>query len=156
MAEGRGRALKYHLLGLRRRGSRPSVPHRSKSAGNGELPAIAENPTRPLSSDYFLRVHALYRPPRLPIAVDVIATASTVRRKRWIWSFYALRGVIVHPFLKEHSDFYNAGLMPALAGLLHRRLEAVEAVRRARTMDDPNQTPTGRDGDALAVAVSEG
>ena len=123
----RGRAAKYHLLGLRRRGSALQLRHRSKSAENGELPAIAANPTRPLSSDYYLRVHALYRPPRLPIAVDVFATASTVRRKRWIWQFYARKGVLVHPFLKKHSDFYNADLMPALASLLRERLEAVEA-----------------------------
>jgi hypothetical protein len=89
------------------------------------------NPTRPLASDYFLRVHALFRPPRLPVTVDVIATATTVRRKRWIWSFYAQRGVVVHPFLKQHTDFYDAGLMPRLARLLRERLEAVEAAPRA-------------------------
>ncbi len=144
----RGRALKYHLLGLQRRGSRPSSPQPSAPAGNGDLPAIAMNPTRPVSSDYFLRVHALYRPPRLPVAVDVFATASTVRRKRWIWSFYALRGVIVHPFLKEHSDFYNAALMPALARLLRRRLEAVER-------SEGRGSPSDASGALMGPAVRE-
>jgi hypothetical protein len=74
-----------------------------------------------------VKVQTLYRPPRLPVVVDVLSTRSTRLQKEWVWRFYARRGVRWHPVLDCHDDFFNAARMPPLADLLTVRLREIEA-----------------------------
>ena len=114
----RASAMRFHLAGMRRQ--QPiNAPE--------DLETRAVNPTLVNHSDYYVKVQTLYRPPRLPVAVDVISTRSTRLQKEWVWRFYALRGVRWHPVLDRHDDFFNAALMPPLADLLRQRLREIEA-----------------------------
>ena len=114
----RASAMHFHLAGMRRQ--QPiNAPE--------DLETRAVNPTLVNHSDYYVKVQTLYRPPRLPVAVDVISTRSTRLQKEWIWRFYARRGVRWHPVLDRHDDFFNAALMPPLADLLRHRLREIEA-----------------------------
>jgi thioesterase domain-containing protein len=107
------RAIRFHLAGMRRQ--QPiSAPE--------DLETRAVNPTLINHPDYYVKVQTLYRPPLLPVAVDVIATRSSRLEKEWVWRFYARRGMRWHPVLERHDDFYNASLMPLLADLLRDRL----------------------------------
>ena len=114
----RASAMRFHLAGMRRQ--QPiNAPE--------DLETRAVNPTLLNHSDYYVKVQTLYRPPRLPVAVDVISTRSTRLQKEWVWRFYARRGVRWHPVLDHHDDFFNAALMPPLADLLRQRLREIEA-----------------------------
>ena len=114
----RARAVRFHLAGMRRQ--QPiSAPE--------DLETRAVNPTLLNHSDYYVKVQTLYRPPRLPVVVDVLSTRSTRLQKEWVWRFYARRGVRWHPVLDCHDDFFNAARMPPLADLLTVRLREIEA-----------------------------
>jgi len=114
----RASAMRFHLAGMRRQ--QPiNAPE--------DLETRAVNPTLVNHSDYYVKVQTLYRPPRLPVAVDVISIRSTRLQKEWVWRFYARRGVRWHPVLDRHDDFFNAALMPPLADLLRQRLREIEA-----------------------------
>ncbi|MDM7952422.1 MAG: amino acid adenylation domain-containing protein [Cyanobium sp. CZS 25K] len=114
----RASAMRFHLAGMRRQ--QPiNAPE--------DLETRAVNPTLLNHSDYYVKVQTLYRPPRLPVAVDVLSTRSTWLQKQWLWRFYARRGVRWHPVLDRHDDFFNAALMPPLADLLRERLREIEA-----------------------------
>ena len=111
-------AMRFHLAGMRRQ---------QPITAPEDLERRAVNPTLLNHSDYYVKVQTLYRPPRLPVAVDVISTRSTRLQKEWVWRFYARRGVRWHPALDRHDDFFNAALMPPLADLLRQRLREIEA-----------------------------
>jgi len=83
-------------------------------------------PTQPLRGDYFLQLHTYYRPPRLPIRVDIFATRSAENDLQKLWNFYSTNNAYVHPDLLDHNDYYNADFMPAFADRLETLIDEIE------------------------------
>jgi len=83
-----------------------------------------------------------YRPPRLPVAVDLFGVPSRLGFLRPLWRFYARAGVRTHPMFDEHTDFLRPESAGALAAALESALEKIEgmAASEARfTPDRPNR-----------------
>jgi thioesterase domain-containing protein len=67
-----------------------------------------------------------YRPPRLPLTVDLFARPARSGFRKHIWRFYAVGGVRVHLMFDEHLDFTRLELMPALAVEIEKALARAE------------------------------
>lgn len=67
-----------------------------------------------------------YRPPRLPLSVDVFTPADKLSQLERLWRFYARGGVRLHPIFRQHQDFTRPELMPELAAALERALAEAE------------------------------
>jgi thioesterase domain-containing protein len=67
-----------------------------------------------------------FRPPRLPVAVDVFGPRRTLKLLQMTWRHYALEGVRSHPMLDTHHDFLRPEKGPQLAAALERALAHVE------------------------------
>jgi amino acid adenylation domain-containing protein len=89
-------------------------------------PDARPRPTQPLRGDYFLQLHTYYRPPRLPVRVDIFSARSVESSLRRLWNFYSMGHASVHPFLVDHDDYYIADLMPAFADRLQALMEEAE------------------------------
>jgi hypothetical protein len=89
-------------------------------------PDASPRPTQPLRGDYFLQLHTYYRPPRLPIRVDIFATRSAENDLQKLWDFYSTSNAYVHPDLLDHNDYYNADFMPAFADRLETLIDEIE------------------------------
>ncbi|MFN9244410.1 MAG: beta-ketoacyl synthase N-terminal-like domain-containing protein [Cyanobacteriota bacterium] len=63
-----------------------------------------------------------YKPPRLPLAVDLFAPASQMPHLQQLWSFYATRGIRPHPLFHSHHDFIRSDLAGELASALEAAL----------------------------------
>jgi thioesterase domain-containing protein len=113
-------ALHRHLnshLGLRWRRSRPGF------ARPGDTPKPEAAATR---EDPFLALHRSYRPPRLPLVVDLFVPASRLALLNELWSFYGRQGVRLHPLFDDHVDFIHPDNMAALARALEDALATIE------------------------------
>ena len=89
-------------------------------------PDAKPRPTQPLRGDYFLQLHTYYRPPRLPIRVDIFGTRSAENDLRKLWNFYSTGKAYVHPNLQDHNDYYSADFMPAFADRLETLIDEIE------------------------------
>jgi len=89
-------------------------------------PDARPRPTQPLRGDYFLQLHTYYRPPRLPVRVDIFATRSAENELRKLWNFYSTGKARVHPDLVDHNDYYDSDFMPAFADRLETLIDEVE------------------------------
>jgi len=94
-------------------------------------PEARPRPTQPLRGDYFLQLHTYYRPPRLPLRVDVFASRGQLQQHEKLWNFYARGRAMLHPCLEDHEDYYNADLMPEFAVLLETIIAEIEAGAKA-------------------------
>lgn len=73
--------------------------------------------------DYYAWLHSAYRPPRLPIKVQLFTTPQNSNRLERLWRFYAMGGVTTHTMFEHHLDFSRPSHMPELAGYLRQVLE---------------------------------
>jgi len=89
-------------------------------------PDARPQPTQPLRGDYFLQLHTYYRPPRLPIRVDIFSARSAENNRRRLWNFYSRGNAYVHPVLLDHNDYYNADIMPAFADRLEDLMDEAD------------------------------
>jgi hypothetical protein len=76
--------------------------------------------------DPFLALHRSYRPPRLPLVVDLFVPASRLALLSELWSFYGRQGVRLHPLFDDHVDFIQTDNMAALARALEDALATIE------------------------------
>jgi hypothetical protein len=90
-------------------------------------PDATPRPTQPLGGDYFLQIHTYYRPPRLPVRVDIFSTPAAENNQRKLWNFYASGNAYLHPALLDHKDYYNADFMPVFAERLEALINDLEA-----------------------------
>jgi amino acid adenylation domain-containing protein len=89
-------------------------------------PDARPRPTQPLRGDYFLQLHTYYRPPRLPVRVDIFSARSAENHRRRLWNFYSRGKAYVHPVLLDHNDYYAADFMPAFADRLEVLMDEIE------------------------------
>lgn len=87
-----------------------------------KLRGIAPPPPDP----YVQLLYDGYRPPRLPLRVDLFATPRQLPKVHALWSFYAQGGVRDWPLFDSHSDFIKPELAPQLAQALEIALQRVE------------------------------
>ncbi|MEB3167143.1 MAG: alpha/beta fold hydrolase, partial [Synechococcaceae cyanobacterium] len=78
------------------------------------------------SDPYITWLQKDYRPPRLPLTVELFATPASLPLLQKLWSFYALAGVRPHLLFADHLDFMGAEQMPELAATLEAVLEPLE------------------------------
>lgn len=76
--------------------------------------------------DDFLNLHADYRPPRLPLRVDVFGTAASLHHLRRLWRFYARGGVMEHVLFERHVDYIAPERSSELAAEVRRTLADLE------------------------------
>lgn len=98
------------------------IPHPPKMAAalTGQaLPPTAMDP-------YLVLLIEQYRPPQLPITIDVFAPPGNLPALQRLWSFYGLEGVHLHPLFQAHNDFIDPDRMEALAMTLEHVLDQVE------------------------------
>jgi amino acid adenylation domain-containing protein len=89
--------------------------------------ALAGRPFANAAEEPFLEtLRQGYRPPRLPLAVDLFAPPAHHPQLQRLWSFYAQGGVRVHPLFRDHDDFYRPALMPELAQALEQAIAPLE------------------------------
>jgi thioesterase domain-containing protein len=67
-----------------------------------------------------------YRPPRLPLVVDLFAPEDHLPFLQRLWSFYARSGVRCHSLFREHHEFGEAERIPELAAALESALQRAE------------------------------
>jgi acyl-CoA synthetase (AMP-forming)/AMP-acid ligase II/thioesterase domain-containing protein len=67
-----------------------------------------------------------YRPPRLPIAADIITPARRTGLLRIVWRPYCAGGVRAHALFDGHDDFIRPELMPRLADEIDRAIAEIE------------------------------
>jgi len=89
-------------------------------------PDARPQPTQPIRGDYFLQLHTYYRPPRLPVRVDIFSVRSAENNRRRLWNFYSRGNAYVHPVLLDHNDYYNADFMPAFADRLEDLMDEAD------------------------------
>jgi amino acid adenylation domain-containing protein len=89
-------------------------------------PDARPRPTQPIRGDYFLQLHTYYRPPRLPVRVDIFSARSAENNLRRLWNFYSKGKACVHPILCDHNDYYIADFMPAFADQLEALINEAE------------------------------
>ncbi|MEB3362032.1 MAG: amino acid adenylation domain-containing protein, partial [Synechococcaceae cyanobacterium] len=83
--------------------------------------------TTGLDSDAYIRwIRKDYRPPRLPLTVDLFATPTSRHYLQRLWSFYAMAGVRSHLLFTNHLDFMGVEGMPDLAAALETAMEPLE------------------------------
>ena len=68
-----------------------------------------------------------YRPPRLPLVVDLFSPQGHLQLSRKLWSFYALGGVRSWPLFAHHSDFEKPELVEQLATAVENALISMES-----------------------------
>jgi amino acid adenylation domain-containing protein len=85
----------------------------------------------PLSDPYVQLLYDGYRPPRLPLRVDVFATPRQLPKVHTLWSFYAQGGVNAWPLFDRHSDFIKPELASQLAEALETALQRAEGTQPA-------------------------
>jgi len=90
------------------------------------LRGIATPPCEPYPDPYLQLLFTGYRPPRLPIAVDLFAPQRQMRKVHAIWTFYARGGVHDWPLFDDHFDFIKPELAPQLAQALETALQRAE------------------------------
>ena len=108
------RALERPPAGQRRSGHLSGLAHRALRRWlTGDpygLPA-----GQALADDPFMALLRDYRPPRLPIVVDVFGPERSMKRLRLAWRYYAAEGVRCHPMFDEHTDMVRPDLVRPLA-----------------------------------------
>jgi len=82
-------------------------------------------------ADFYIEIHRGYRPPRLPVEVDVFVRPARKAVLERLWRFYARGGARLHPIFEEHADFIRPELMPKLA------VEIEEVLARSETTSRP-------------------
>jgi thioesterase domain-containing protein len=74
-----------------------------------------------------------YRPPRLPLEVDLFAPQRQLAKVHALWSFYAQGGVHDWPLFDDHFDFIKPELASQLAQALETALQRAEGPSRPLT-----------------------
>jgi amino acid adenylation domain-containing protein len=95
-------------------------------------PDAKPQPTQPIRGDYFLQLHTYYRPPRLPVRVDIFSAHSAEKNLRRLWNFYSRGKAYVHPVLLDHNDYYNADFIPAFTDCLEALIDEAEGREPSR------------------------
>ena len=126
-------ALKGRLRDLFYRGPVDESVLRQAAIAGGD-------PSNPESDVYVILLRG-YRPPRLPVAVDLFGVTSRLGFLRPLWRFYARAGVRTHPMFEEHEDFLQPESAGALAAALESAIDEIEGMAGdARfTPDRPNR-----------------
>jgi thioesterase domain-containing protein len=93
------------------------------------------DPSDPDSDVYVVLLRG-YRPPRLPVAVDLFGPPSRLGFLRPLWRFYARAGVRTHPMFEEHTDFLQPQSAGALAAALESALDEIEGMAGATPSTD--------------------
>lgn len=121
----RGPAEWPAFLTVRRRNAQRLLRRLQRPAGQreGQGPVAAWEKEH---DDDFLNLHADYRPPRLPLRVDVFGTAASLRHLRRLWRFYARGGVIEHVLFERHVDYIAPERASELAAEVRRTLADLE------------------------------
>lgn len=88
----------------------------------GRAPATDD----PYADPYVKLARQTYRPPRLPVVVDLFGPPRSMRLQRMTWQYYARGGVRSHPMLETHEDFLRADVGPQLAFAVESALAAIE------------------------------
>jgi amino acid adenylation domain-containing protein len=83
--------------------------------------------TRADDDPYVALIRRSFRPPRLPITVDLFGPASTMPLLRATWRRYALGGLRCHPMLDTHQDFVRPDQGRPIARALESAMVAIEA-----------------------------
>jgi thioesterase domain-containing protein len=86
-----------------------------------------------LPDPYVQLLYDGYRPPRLPLRVDLFATPSQLPKVLGLWSFYAQGGVTAWPLFERHPDFIKPELASQLAEALETAFQRVEGTQPAPT-----------------------
>jgi aspartate racemase len=94
-----------------------------------KLRGIAPPPPDP----YVQLLYDGYRPPRLPLRVDLFATPKQLPKVHALWSFYAQGGVCDWPLFDDHFDFIKPELASQLAQALETALQRAEGPSRQLT-----------------------
>jgi len=94
-----------------------------------KLRGIAPPPPDP----YVQLLYDGYRPPRLPLRVDLFATPKQLPKVHALWSFYAQGGVRDWPLFDDHFDFIKPELASQLAQALETALQRAEGPSRPLT-----------------------
>ena len=68
-----------------------------------------------------------YRPPRLPLVVDLFSPQAHLPMNNRLWRFYALGGVRCWPLFADHNDYEKPELAMQLATALENALISMEA-----------------------------
>ena len=71
-----------------------------------------------------------YRPPRLPIVVDLFSPQAHLPFSRRLWRFYALGGVRCWPLFVHHNDYEKPELVSQLANAVDHALTSMETSSR--------------------------
>jgi 3-oxoacyl-(acyl-carrier-protein) synthase/thioesterase domain-containing protein/acyl carrier protein len=87
----------------------------------------------PSPDPYVQLLYDGYRPPRLPLRVDLFATHTQLPKVHALWSFYAQGGVRAWPLFDDHHDFLKPELAPQLAQALETALQRAEGGQTALT-----------------------
>lgn len=77
--------------------------------------------------DPWVNLARRFRPPRLPVTVDLFSPNWSMSLLEETWRDYALRGIRSHVMFDSHNDFQRAENAPALARALESALAAAEA-----------------------------
>ncbi|MEB3200675.1 MAG: amino acid adenylation domain-containing protein, partial [Synechococcaceae cyanobacterium] len=115
---GRLRAVESHLAQFLRLRA-PAAASLQTLLGESTLPPPSQDP-------YVRLVREGYRPPRLPLAVDLFAPREHISTLRQLWRFYGRDGVRLHPMFSDHEDFISPPRIPALAEALEQALARAE------------------------------
>jgi thioesterase domain-containing protein len=101
------KSAKY--LGLRLPG-----PQSLKRMATGKEPQIL---------DAFVQLLTSYKPPRLPVKIELFAPKQNVTELMRVWEFYAKGGVHCSILFEDHHDYYNPDCAAALALALEEKLQ---------------------------------
>lgn len=118
---GRLRSLNQHAgayVRLRLPGPRTLAAWVTRS--QGAAPSLA------FGDPYVQHLIGGYRPPRLPLVVDLFAPQGRLPPLSRLWRFYSLGGVRCRPLFADHHDFYKPELIPQLAEALEAALHQAE------------------------------
>jgi len=83
-------------------------------------------------ADFYVVLHRAYRPPRLPVEIDVFVRPARTALVTRLWRFYARGGAHIYPMFEEHNDFTRPELMPVLAVELEKALARSESTTAGR------------------------
>lgn len=76
--------------------------------------------------DMYVLLTQRFRPPRLPVAVDLFGPGWSMELLRLTWQPYALNGIRSHVMLGSHLDFLQPEHAPAVARALESALALIE------------------------------
>ena len=105
-------------------GLRIPAPHRLASWLRGTAPPLG------LGEPYVQLLMCGYRPPRLPLVVDLFSAQAHLPMCSRLWRFYALGGVRCWPLFSDHNDYEKPELATQLASALENALVSMESKQR--------------------------